>query len=233
MTKENFKNLLTDLYNIYNPANLQYIDELVERYNRMEFDAVKNIFLKYNRKSASYYNPELDNDSYIINLIKEYEAGSRELETASTKNEPVQKPEVVEKQAVMQGFQEIQDAQKEIRKEVTEEVNKKIQGIEESFNEKELAFKKQLETIYQDFARKLSTLKESNDDVTIRIFSTYSNSELDLPNKKIIAGLGKGSRLIIKDKDGKTIGLEISDITYDGISDIDGKPLIEIFVDKV
>jgi len=233
MTKENFKNLLTDLYNVYNPANLQYIDDLVERYSRMEFDAVKNIFLKYNRKSAAYYNPELDTDSYIINLIKEYEAGSRSWESVTLENKVIEKPEVVEKQAVMQGLQEIQDAQREIRKEVTEEVDKKIQGIEESFAEKEVVFKKQLETIYEDFAKKLSILKESNDDVTIRIFSTYSNSELDLPNKKIIAGLGKGSRLIIKDKDGKTIGLEISDITYDGISDIDGKPLVEIFVDKV
>ena len=83
MTKENFKNLLTDLYNVYNPANLQYIDDLVERYSRMEFDAVKNIFLKYNRKSAAYYNPELDTDSYIINLIKEYEAGSRSWESGT------------------------------------------------------------------------------------------------------------------------------------------------------
>jgi len=76
----------------------------------------------------------------------------------------------------------------------------------------------------------LSDLKQDNDDTIIRIFSTYSNSELNLPNKKIIAGLGKGSRLVIKDKEGKTIGLEINDIVYDGVSG--GKPLIEIFVDK-
>jgi len=233
MDKNHFKNLLTDLYNIYNPANIQYIDDLVERYNRLEFDALKNIFIKYNRKSASYYDPMIGTDEYIINLIKVYDSGLRSLENVNLQDHIVEKPEVIEKNEVLENLKGIQEAQKEIKKEVVGEVDKKIQSIEKSFAEKEDAFKKQLEAIYKDFEKKLLILKESNDDVTIRIFSTYSNSELDLPNKKIIAGLGKGSRLIIKDKDGKTIGLEISHITYDGISEMDGKPLVEIFVDKV
>lgn len=233
MEKDIFKNLLTDLYNIYNPANIQYVDDLVERYNRLEFDALKNVFIKYNRKSAPYYDPSIGTDEYILNLIKEYEAGLRSLENVILQDRVVEKPEVVEKNEVLENLKGIQEAQQEIKKEVTGEVDKKIQSIEKSFSEKEDAFKKQLEAIYKDFEKKLSTLKESNDDVTIRIFSAYSNSELDLPNKKIIAGLGKGSRLIIKDKDEKTIGMEIVDITYDGISDIDGKPLVEIFLEKV
>jgi hypothetical protein len=55
---------------------------------------------------------------------------------------------------------------------------------------------------------------------------------LELPNKKIIAGLGVGSRLVIKDKDGKTIGMEIDNITYDGV-ELNQKPLVEIFLKKV
>lgn len=233
MEKTNFKNLLTDLYNIYNPANIQYVDDLVERYNRMEFDALKNIFIKYNRKSASYYDPSVGTDDYIYNLIKEYEAGLRSLENVTLQDRVIEKPEVIEKQEVLDNLKGIQEAQKEIKKEVAGEVDKKIQSIEKSFSERDDVFKTQLEEIYKDFEKKLQTLKESNDDVTIRIFSTYSNSELDLPNKKIIAGLGKGSRLIIKDKDGKTMGMEIIDITYDGISDLSGKPLVEIFLEKV
>jgi hypothetical protein len=232
MEKTNFKNLLTDLYNIYNPANIQYVDDLVERYNRMEFDALKNIFIKYNRKSASYYDPSIGTDEYILNLIKEYETGLRSLENVTLQDRVVEKPEVIEKKEVLENLKGIQEAQQEIKKEVAGEVDKKIQSIEKSFSEKENAFKRQLDEIYKDFEKKLQTLKESNDDVIIRIFSTYSNSELDLPNKKIIAGLGKGSRLIIKDKEGKTMGMEIVDITYDGISELDGKPLVEIFLEK-
>lgn len=232
MEKVNFKNLLTDLYNIYNPANIQYVDDLVERYNRMEFDALKNIFIKYNRKSASYYDPSIGTDEYVLNLIKEYESGLRSLENVTLQDRVIEKPEVIEKNEVLESLKGIQETQEEMKKEVAGEVDKKIQSIEKSFSEREDVFKKQLDAIYKDFEKRLQILKESNDDVTIRIFSAYSNSELDLPNKKIIAGLGKGSRLIIKDKDGKTIGMEIVDITYDGISELDGKPLVEIFLEK-
>lgn len=233
MEKNNFKNLLSDLYKIYNPANLQYIDELVERYARMEFDALKNVFLKYNRKSATYYDAEVGTDQYIFNLIKEYDSGLRSLENIVLNTQPQEPQETIQQKTILEGFKKIQDEQKEAKKEVTEEVEKKLQDIEKSFSEKEATFKKALEEIYNDFEKKLTTLQQDNDDVTIRIFSTYSNAELDLPNKKIIAGLGKGSRLILKDKDNKTVGMEIVDITYDGISDVDGKPLVEIFLEKV
>jgi hypothetical protein len=187
----------------------------------------------YNRKNASYYNPEIGTDKYIIELIKEYESGGRSLQDVDLKSNTQEAQESLTQKSILESVKEIQASQEEVKKEVQEEVDKKIKNIQESYKETENAFKKSLESIYKDFEQKLSTLKEETDDVTIRIFSTYSNSELDLPNKKIIAGLGKGSRLIIKDKDGKPIGLEIVDITYDGISELDGKPLVEIFLEKV
>jgi len=233
MEKDVFKNLLTDLYNIYNPANIQYVEDLVESYNRQEFDALKNIFIKYNRKSAPYYDPEIGTDKYVLDLIKEYNSGLRSLENVDLKEKHQEKTEILEQKTKEDETKKIENLQNEVKEKVTGEVDKKLEAIAKTFSDKEDAFKKQLETIYSDFEKKMGTLKESNDDVTIRIFSTYSNSELDLPNKKIIAGLGKGSRLIIKDKGGKTIGLEIVDITYDGVSELSGKPLVEIFVEKV
>lgn len=230
MQKNNFKNLLTDLYNMYNPANIQYVDDLVEKYLRMEFDALKNIFIKYNRKSASYYDAEVGTDQYIFDLIKEYESGLRSLENVDLKS---QNNETLQQKTKEEEAKKIEELQKEVKEEVRGEVDKKIQAIENSFEKKEKAFETALEEIYKTFEKKISILKQDSDDVTIRIFSTYSNSELDLPNKKIIAGLGKGSRLIMKDKEGKIIGMEIIDITYDGISELDGKPLVEIFLEKV
>ena len=91
MEKTNFKNLLVDLYQIYNPGNLQYIDDLVEKYSRIEFDAVKNIFLKYNRKSAPYYDAEVGTDTYIISLLKIYDSGARPLENLDLKAQIVNK----------------------------------------------------------------------------------------------------------------------------------------------
>jgi hypothetical protein len=244
MEKEKFKLLLTDLYNLYNPANIQYVDDLVEKYNRLEFDALKNVFIKYNRKSAAYYDANIGTDKYIHNLIKEYNAGLRSLENLKLQDQIFEKPETFEKSVVIDGLKEIQEAQNEIKKEVsgeiekkikniTDEINEKFQEIEISFKEKQKLFKDSIDNMYKEIEKKVSTLHNDNNDVTIRIFSTYSNSELDLPNKKIIAGLGKGSRLIIKDKDDKVIGMEIIDVTYDGISEIDGKPLVEVFLEKI
>jgi hypothetical protein len=230
MEKANFKNLLTDLYSIYNPANIQYVDDLVDRYSRLEFDALRNIFIKYNRKNTPYYNEEMNTDKYIIDLIKTYESGERPLEGKNLNDYSQEKPEVLAQKTVLEGFQEL----KAVQEEVKEVIVKKTQDIDDLYKEKENKFKITLENIYSEFEKKASQINVNNDDdVVIRIFSNYSNSELDLPNKKIIAGLGKGSRLIIHDKDNKPIGLEIIDITYDGVSDINGKPLVEIFLEKV
>ena len=70
MTKESFKNLLTDLYEFYNPQYLEYVDDLTEKYHRMEHSAVEMIILKYNSKNSPFYDPDKSSDSYIINLIK-------------------------------------------------------------------------------------------------------------------------------------------------------------------
>ena len=235
MEKLNFKNLLIDLYNIYNPANIQYIDDLVEKYNRLEFDAIRNIFLKYNRKNTSFYDPKAETDEYIYNLIKEYESGKRTLENINLdkifleKTEEQNRKENEEKKIKEENEKK---RKQEVKEEVTDEINKKIKTIEDSFKEKEISIKNSLQKIYEDFEKKLISLRENEEDIVIRIFSTYSNSELNLPNKKTIASLGKGARLIIKDENNQTIGLEVVDIIYDGISEINNKPLVEIFLGK-
>ena len=231
MEKTNFKNLLTDLYTMYNPASLEYVDDLTERYNRLEFDALKNMFIKYNRKSAPYYDEEIGTDKYILELIKEYDSGARRFQNVNLREQINEKTEILQEKTKQEETKKIENIQKEVKEEVSGEIDKKLQTIEKTFAKKELAFKKQLDDLYAQFEKRIATLKEDSDDVTIRIFSTYS-SELDLPNKKIIAGLGKGARLVIKDKENQTIGMEIVDIIYDGVSEAGGKPLVEIYLEK-
>lgn len=232
MEKVIFRNLLVDLYKIYNPDNVQYVDGLVEKYSRHEFDAVQNIFIKYNYKSAPYYDSEIGTDKYISDLIKEYDADLRSLENINLKEQFNGKTEALEQKTKFEEIKKIETIQKEVKDEVSGEVNKKLQTLEDSFAKKELAHKNALDTIYNDFQKKIEMLKQDNDDITIRVFSLYTNSELVLPNKKEISRLGKGCRLILKDENDKTIGLEIKDIVYDCVSELSGKPLIEIWVDK-
>jgi len=44
--------------------------------------------------------------------------------------------------------------------------------------------------------------------------------------------MGIGTRLVVFDENNKMVGLEIKDIVIDCISDVDGKPIIEIILDK-
>lgn len=231
MHKENFKNLLTDLYNIYNPANLSYVDELVERYSRMEVDAVKNIFIKYNHKSAEHYNPELGTDEYIINIIREYENGSRVLQNVNIKADSIAK-----KQSEQENSKPVQQQTiLEFANDIKSEFSKKEEELKKSFQEQVENFKNLAKTEVEKFNEEIQKLMESSSKIqepTVRVFSTYTNTELQLPNKKYLASLGIGARIITTDENKKVIGLEISDITIDYVSNSNGVPLIEITVKK-
>ena len=240
MEKQYFKNLLEDLYTIYNPGNLAYVDDLVERYSRLEFDAVRNIFIKYNRRDAAYYDENIGTDEHIIKLIKDYEGGSRILQMANLKEQGLKKN--IDKKDEIKEIAEKKI--EELQKGTKVEIDERVKTIQEKIGEtetqlKELYLKKaaDIEKIVQQFEDKLKQLDENQqkveNDCIIRIFSTHTNSELNLPNKKIISGLAKGTRLIVYDENKKIIGLEISDVTCDMVSDKERKPIIEVFVNKV
>lgn len=239
MEKKNFKNLLEDLYTIYNPGNLPYVDDLVERYSRLEFDAVKNIFIKYNRRDASYYDETIGTDEHIISLIKNYEAEARPLQLANLKKQGLEK-NINKKDEIKEiAEKRIEELQKDTKTEISEYVKE----IQNKFSEtdsqlKELYEKKaqDIEKITKQFEDKLKQLDENQqkveDDCIIRIFSTHTSTEINLPNKKIISGLGKGSRLVVYDENKKIMGMEIVDVICDVVSDLDGKPIIEVWVNK-
>ena len=53
MDRNSFNNLLTDLYEIYQPSKKADIPGLLEKYNGQEFDALYHIFFKYNYGGSS------------------------------------------------------------------------------------------------------------------------------------------------------------------------------------
>ena len=56
MESNAFKNLLTDLYLIYNPDKLSDVDRMAQNYNGKEFDAVKTVYIKYNFRQSPFYD---------------------------------------------------------------------------------------------------------------------------------------------------------------------------------
>lgn len=231
MKKENFKELLTDLYTAYNPDFIKYIPDLVEKYHRMEFDAVQTIFIKYNHESHSHYDAKKTSNEYVLKLIQEYDEGNRSLKDFS-----------IDMQIKMnQEAKILQEKENNKRDEdINHETQKNLSGIKEKLNETEKKIEdaqKELDKRLGDINKQLSETESSKkssmyDNVELSIKSNYIDSELIFPNKEILASLGKGTRLIIKDKSGKMVGLIIEEVLYDCISHPLGIPIIEVIINK-
>lgn len=217
MKKTDFALLLTDLYTAYNPDYIQYVNDLVEKYSGMEFSAIDMALLKYNRKTASFYDPQKDTDEYRLFLIKEYSKGNRPLSE----------------------FKAIEDNSKVETKlaQESKKIEETIESIKTEFSSTEKELLQAYEAKIQELNKKISEINEPKnnilDAVDVKIILNYTEHELKLPNKDFILALGVGARIITTTKDGKKIiGLKIIDIMYDGISDFTGKPIIEIIINK-
>lgn len=225
MKKEDFSLLLTDLYTAYNPDYVEHVSKLVEKYSGMEFSAVDMVLLKYNRKSATYYDPKKDTDDFKLGLIKDYSQGNRTLKDFKLVNEPNKIKE--------------QEAQKlaEESKKIEENVSKKLQELHNSFSGKEKELMETYERQIQELNSKLSQIQPVKsspyDGVDIKIICNYTENPIKFPNKESLLGMGVGARIVTTTSDEKkVIGLKITDIIYDMISDLDGKPILEIMIDR-
>lgn len=224
MRKEDFQTLLTDLYKAYNPDYVQYVPQLVEKYHRMEHEALEMALIKYNRKNASYYDPKKDTDEYRNYLIKEYSAGNRPLKDFTIQSETHVKKEEAENRFA------------EESKKFQDNVNQTIENLKTEFSGKEKELIEAYETKIKELNKKISDVQPTKqglyDGIDIKIISNYTDKEVILPNKDALIGMGVGARIITKTNDGKMIGLKIIDIMYDCVSDFNGKPIVEIIVDK-
>jgi len=244
MKKEHFEILLEDLYTLYNKDHLQYVADLAEKYSRHEFDAIQNIFIKYNNKRFATYDPNMGTDEHIMELIKIYSEGNRPLMGLDLKKKVEDKKKEIkdtetEKKTKEKLEQEAKLEHKiqEIEEELGSQVTKQIRSIEEYLEERE----KEIRDLYEQKIKQLNKkieeiIKEASsgiDESAITITSHYTESEVKLPNKKELAGLGLGTRIVTKNKEDKFVGLEIIDILYDCGSLIDEKTSIEIIIDKV
>lgn len=232
MKKEDFTELLTDLYLAYNPDFIKYVPQLVEKYNRMEFDAIQNVLIKYNHESYSHYDVSKSTDDYVHSLIKDYSEGNKSLKGFTVEMQIIRnKEKEVGKSTEQKSIEE--KARKRAQEELSGiksqlgDTEKKISDAQNKLDDRLKQINKQLENT-EPVVQKSSIY----DDVEISIKSNYTDSELNLPNKEVLAGLGKGTRLIVPDKEGKMVGLIIEEIYYDCISHPMGIPIVEIIINK-
>ena len=127
MTKDSFKNLLTDLYSYYNPEYIQYVNDLVEKYHRMEHSAVEMILMKYNHRNSPYFDEAKSTEAYMLGLLKDYDQGRRVLEGLTP--QIIKKEEVVRKDYVEENAQKITQAVDEKIREVKSEIEKREEEL--------------------------------------------------------------------------------------------------------
>lgn len=254
MRKNQFSNLLTDLYTAYNPDYLKFVDSLVEKYSGLEFDAVQMIFIKYNHPQHAHYNEEMSTDEYIHKLLKDYRSDNRTLENFNISSQVLKNREIEQKKAeeAKKREEELElerkrqlDEQEKLRLKEESKSNKiaqeELSGVKRKLTETEEKIERaqrelddKLKNIKQQIseASSIQEKKSMYDDVEISIKTDYTDSELILPNKEILAGLGKDARIIVNDKDGRVVGLVVEEILYDCISHPIGTPIIEIVLNK-
>jgi hypothetical protein len=184
--------------------------------------------MKYNHRNSPYFDEAKSTEAYMLSLIKDYEQGRRVLEGLTPQVTRKEKEEVVRKDYVEENAQKI-----------TQAVDEKIQEVKSGIEKRE----EELNDIISKYTASLNELDKKLENqkpvshfeaVDIKVNLFYTESEIKLPNKEILASLGIGSRILVLNADNKPIGLEVKDITYDCVSNImiGGKPTLEITLER-
>lgn len=227
MDKGALKNLLTDLYEKYNPSHLEYVDDLVERYSESPYMAIDTIFFKYNNPRLPHYDPEKSTDEFKLMLLREYESGNRVFKDMDIARDA---------QSVKNHEDEKRQKEEEEKRRVEQELLKRQQEIDSTIQKTSKEQRKELEESLQstlrEFEAKVQNIINENlqkEDIDYSVQVDYKEGVI-LPNKKHLAALGMNARIIAKgEESGKPVGLIIKDITYDCFS-FDDKVMVQIFL---
>jgi hypothetical protein len=259
MNIESFKNILLDLYSIYNPSKIKEVNRIVGNYNGKEYDAIKTVLIKYNYKGHPGYNENANRDEYIDFLIKSYSKGERVVSEESllkqTKEEELEK---IKKSKLEKDIKEKEkesivklgnEVKKEIKKEIDELYNSvnnlidnKTKEINEYFKSKNIEFdekQKLIKNIQTDVLNYTGKTIE-NKTVETRVSHTkinienlnFTESDIQLPSEEVLETLSKGTRIIVKNSEGRVCGIEVKDVTYDLIS-YDGEIVKEMILERI
>lgn len=259
MDIESFKNILLDLYSIYNPSKIKEVNRIVGNYNGKEYDAIKTVLIKYNYKGHPGYNENANRDEYIDFLIKSYSKGERVVSEESllrqTKEEELEKIKKSqlekdikekEKESIVKLGNEVKN---EIKKEIDELYNSvndlidnKTKEINEYFKSKNIEFDEKqnlIKNIQTDVLNYTGKTVE-NKTIETRVSHTkinienlnFTDSDIKLPPEEVLETLSKGTRIIVKNSEGRVCGIEVKDVTYDLIS-YDGEIVKEMILERI
>ncbi len=241
MNQDIFKQLLTDLYNLYNPSKVKDVSNIISNYVGNEYDAIKTVLLKYNFKGHPSYDENANSDEYVHYVISKYIDGNRVFSKQNIVTQTEQ--EELKKKAEKQKEQKLKEEELEKHKsaiqktsvEFIEKLKEEVESIEKRMTDFEGKYN-HVQKIYEDlsnFENKITIESKQNNKIKINIESlNFTDSDIQLPNQEIIDSLTKGSRIILKTSSGNICGVEVKDITYDLVS-YEGEIVKEIILEKI
>lgn len=252
MDSEDFRQALIDLYRHYNPSKEKDVDRIVRDYNGREYDAIKTLILRYNFKGHPFYNEIANGDGYVNYVIKNYSNGNRVLSKESLKKQSEEESlkkkqeEEFQKQLKEEEKASILNLGEEVKKEVESQVDKVLENLETLIEQKFLEINIYFQEKKREFEQQEMTLKsitgqtvvneivkEDKSYTKVNIENlNFTASDIRLPPESILENLSKGSKLILKNSEGRVCGIEVTDVTYDLVS-YEGEIVKEIMLTKI
>lgn len=216
MESQHFKDLLIDLYEVYNPTGKNKIEGVVNTYNGREFQAVYDFLFRFNYPKSEHYNDKIGNEQSVKLLIDSYSKGDKILYKLLKQNRPAQ-------ELISESLQQVNDMVKTSTQDSTEHLNKVVDDKLKVLDE---YIKSKMEEINALTAKVSAPLE--NVDVKLNIL--WNEKEINIPRS--IENMSIGTRFMTFDVEGKMHGMEVKHIFEDYVS-YPGKCIKEITIDKV
>ena len=238
MDSKSFKDALTDLYNHYNPAKIKEVDRIVKNYNGREYDAIKTLILRYNFKGHPSYNESANRDEYVNYIISNYSDGIRVASKESIKKQ--NEKELLKQLEEEESAKRLKEQEKanilnlgeEVKQEITSQIESVSKNLESLINEKTKEINKYFQEKKREFQVQEASMKsitgqtivneiikEERNHTRVNIENlNFTMSDIELPDESILEKLSKGTKLIVKNSEGRVCGIEVTDVTYDLVS---------------
>tara|TARA_R110000772_G_scaffold144343_4_gene254103 strand:- start:644 stop:1402 length:759 start_codon:yes stop_codon:yes gene_type:complete len=252
MDSDSFKKALIDLYNHYNPAKIKEVDRIVKNYNGREYDAIKTLIIRYNFKGHPSYNESANRDDYVNYVIENYSNGNYVVSKESIKKQNeeellkmLEEEEVVKREKEKEKASIIslgEETKLEIESQI-EKVSKNLESLIETKTKEINSYfqEKKQEFLAQEASMKSITgqtivneiVKETRSHTRVNIENlNFTMSDIELPPESVLEHLSKGTKLILKNSEGRVCGVEVTDVTYDLVS-YDNEVVKEIMLKKL
>jgi hypothetical protein len=252
MDSESFKKALIDLYNHYNPSKIKEVDRIVKNYNGREYDAIKTLIIRYNFKGHPSYSESASRDDYVNYVIENYSKGNRVASKENIKKQNEQEllkkleEEELDRKAKEQEKASIINLGEEAKQEIKSQIEKVSENLEYLIESKTKDINKYFQEKKQEFLEQEASMKsitgqtivneivkETRNHTRVNIENlNFTMSDIELPPENVLEHLSKGTKLILKNSEGRVCGVEVTDVTYDLVS-YDNEVVKEIMLTKI